>query len=83
MEEYRHLTRVTSSNIKSVPHTPNKRPIWKKVFRVGEAMVLIIDESIVELLDIDEDCWVEEVATSEGILLKISRHSESLEVPNR
>ena len=77
------MTRDTSSNIKTVPHTHNKRPVWRKVFRVGDAMVVIIDESIVELLQIDEDCWVEEIPTSEGILLKISRSSESLEVPNR
>jgi hypothetical protein len=53
------LTTATSSNIKTVPHRHNKRPVWKKVYRVGDAIVVIIDESIVELLHIDEDCWAE------------------------
>jgi hypothetical protein len=77
------LTRDTSSNIKTIPDRHNKRPVWKKFFRVGDAMVAIIDESIVELMQIDEDCWLQEIPTSEGILLKISRCSESPEVPNR
>ncbi len=66
-----------SSNIKTVPHTHNKRPVWKKVFRVGEATVAIIDESIVELLQIDEDCWFEEIPMKDGIFLKISSKIES------
>ncbi|MFZ0510815.1 MAG: hypothetical protein WAM14_04345 [Candidatus Nitrosopolaris sp.] len=63
---------TASSNIKGFP---DSNPICKKVIRVGDqpsAMVVVLHESIVKQLHIDEECWFEEIPTSEGILLKIS-----------
>jgi len=57
----------------TVPRMHNKRQVWKKVFRVGDATVLIIDDSIVIQLDIDEECWFEEIPVRKcGTFLKIS-----------
>jgi hypothetical protein len=61
----------TSSNIN------NRTPIRKKIIPVGggddTAMVVLIDESIVKQLLIDENCWMEQIPTNEGVLLKVSR----------
>lgn len=70
---------TSSSNIKGLPDSNNNYQIWKKVIRVGDnppAMVVVIDESIAKQLHINENTWVEEIATSEGIFLKISRRSD-------
>jgi hypothetical protein len=70
--------------LSSSPDSNNKNPIWKKVICVGDeppAMVAVIDESIVKQLNIDEKCWLEEIPTSEGIFLRISRCSESVALP--
>jgi hypothetical protein len=59
------------SNIKSLP---DSNPILKKIIRIGDqppTMVVVLHESIVEQLDIDEQCWFEQIPTSEGIF-KIS-----------
>jgi hypothetical protein len=58
-----------------------KGPICKKVFLIGDnppVMVAVLHEDIAKQLHIDENTWFEEIATSDGILLKISRCSESL-----
>jgi hypothetical protein len=63
------MNNPSSSNINS------KNPILKKVIRVGDnphAMVAVIDGSIATQLHIDETTWVEEILTSDGILLKVS-----------
>jgi hypothetical protein len=64
-----------------LPVSNNKNPILKKVIRVGDQprmMLVALHESIVEQLAIDEQCWFEQIATSEEIILKISRCPESL-----
>ncbi|MGC2682225.1 MAG: hypothetical protein WA323_10180 [Candidatus Nitrosopolaris sp.] len=67
---------ITSfSNIKSLPDSDTKNPIWKKVIRFGDqppVMVAVIHESIVQDLHINENTWFEEIPTSQGIFLKIS-----------
>jgi hypothetical protein len=69
-------------NIKGLPDSVSKKPIWKKPIRVGPLVLAPIDESIVEELHIDETtCWFEELTTGEGILLKVSRCSESSAIP--
>lgn len=62
----------SSSSIKDFPHSNNKGTIWKKLILVGDTMFLPIHESIIQQLHIDEQCWLEQVPTSEGIFLKIS-----------
>ena len=57
----------------------NKNPICKKVFLIGDnppMMVVVLHESIAQQLRIDENTWLEEIATSEGIFLKISRRPD-------
>ena len=44
----------------------------KKPIRVANATVVVIHESIVHQLHIDENTWFEEIPTSQGIFLKIS-----------
>jgi hypothetical protein len=48
-----------------------KNPM-KKTYRISNKTIIVIDETLVKLLSIDEDkTWFEEKATNEGILLKI------------
>ncbi|MGB8935129.1 MAG: hypothetical protein WCC17_08495 [Candidatus Nitrosopolaris sp.] len=69
------MTSSTSSNIKGLP---DSNPILKKGIRVADMMFVAIPESIVRELQIDEQVWFEEIPTSGGIFLKISRCSDSL-----
>jgi hypothetical protein len=49
--------------------------IIKKLHRISNKTLVIIDESIIDRIGIDdkENTWVEEVVTEDGILLKICR----------
>jgi hypothetical protein len=67
---------ISSSNIKNLTDSDTKNPIWKKVIRIGDeqppTMVVVLHKTIVEQLDIDEQCWFEQIPTGGGeILLKI------------
>lgn len=67
---------MTLSPSKGPPDSSNKNPILKKVIPVGEnppAMLVVLHESIVKAFAIDQECWLEQIPTSEGILLKITR----------
>jgi len=72
MEEIRPMD-TSSSNIKGFPES-NPR---KKVICIGgqpPAMVVLIHDSIVKQLHIDEQCWFEEIPVSNGIFLKFSKN---------
>ncbi len=43
----------------------------KKVHRIGDRTLIVIDESLVNLLSIEEDSWLEQQAIENGILMKI------------
>jgi hypothetical protein len=43
----------------------------KKLHRISNHTFVIIDENLVQALKIDEETWVEEVLTHQGILLRI------------
>jgi hypothetical protein len=48
-----------------------KRP-WKKLHRISNRTLVVIDESLVKHLSINENsAWVEQQATKDGILLKV------------
>jgi hypothetical protein len=49
--------------------------IIKKLHRISDKTLVIIDESVINRIGIDdkENTWVEEVVTEDGILLKICR----------
>ncbi|MFZ0510893.1 MAG: hypothetical protein WAM14_04735 [Candidatus Nitrosopolaris sp.] len=62
-----------SYNIKCIADSNNENSIYHPAIRVGaNAMVVIIDESIVQKLHINEECWFEQIPTSDGIILRIS-----------
>jgi hypothetical protein len=62
-----------SPNIKGLPDSNSKKPVWKKPVRVADTMFVAIPESIVKKLRINEECsWFEVSSTSEGIFLKIA-----------
>jgi hypothetical protein len=49
----------------------------KKLHRISNKTLVIIDESIIDRIGIDdkENTWVEEVVTEDGILLKICNNN--------
>jgi hypothetical protein len=50
----------------------SKRPL-KKLHRISNRTLVVIDESLVEQFLIDKnDIWVEQLATDNGILLKFN-----------
>jgi hypothetical protein len=76
------MSTSSSSHINEVPNSNKKNSIWKKAIRVGPLVLVPLHESIVKELHIDEtSSWFEEVSTSEGILLRVSRCSESSGLP--
>jgi hypothetical protein len=48
----------------------------KKVYRIGNRTLIVIDESLVNLLSIEEDSWLEQQAIENGILMKIHYFAE-------
>ena len=67
---------TSSSNIKGFR---DSKPIYKKVIRLGSdeppAMLVLLHQSIVKDLAIDEECWLEQIPMSDGIFLRVSRGS--------
>jgi hypothetical protein len=56
--------------------------IYKKVIRIGDqppTMLVFLKESIVQQLDIDENTSFDQIATSQGVLLKISKNVGSFD----
>jgi hypothetical protein len=50
--------------------------IIKKLHRISNKTLVIIDEAIISRIGIDkENTWVEEIVTEDGILLKISSNN--------
>ena len=52
----------------------------KKAYRITDKTFVVIDESLVKRLSIDDDTWFEEDITDEGILLRISDKSKGIDV---
>ena len=48
--------------------------IRKKIHRISDKSIIVIHESLIRELSIDEDCWCEQESVSDGILLKIYRY---------
>lgn len=77
---------MTLSPSKGPPDSSRQNPILKKVIPLGEkptAMLVVLHESIVRQFHIDEQCWLEEIPTSEGILLKIRRTCAGADEPRQ
>jgi hypothetical protein len=45
----------------------------KKALRITDKTIVVIDESLVKRLAINDDTWFEQELTQDGILLKICR----------
>ena len=62
---------------KGLPDSNNKSPIRKKVISVGDgeppAMLVVLHESIVKELAIDEECWLEQILMNGGVFLRVCR----------
>jgi hypothetical protein len=52
----------------------------KKVHSIADISFVVIHESLVKRLSIDDETWFEEEATEEGILLRISDKSKGTDV---
>ena len=50
--------------------------IRKKIHRISDKSIIVIDESLIRELSIDEDSWCEQESVSDGILLKIYRYEQ-------
>jgi hypothetical protein len=70
----------SSSSYNINGHT-SSNPIFKKVIRLGQppTMLVFLKESIVRQFDIDEHTSVEQIPTSQGVLLKISKNRGSFD----
>jgi hypothetical protein len=44
----------------------------KKAHCIGDKTIVVIDESLVQRLSINDDTWFEQELTQDGILLKIA-----------
>jgi hypothetical protein len=50
----------------------------KKAHRIADKTFVVIDESLVNRLSINDETWFEEEVTEEGILLRISHKSKGI-----
>jgi len=55
----------------------NKKVSVHKVHCITDRFFVILDDRLVELLNIDEQTWMEEERTEEGIVLKIRKLKSS------
>ncbi len=56
--------------------------IKKKIHRISDKSITVIDESLVKQLSIDEDSWCTQEQVSNGILLKIYRSVQGDQLSN-
>ena len=57
--------------------TANNNP-RKKAYCISDKTFVIIDESLVKRLSINDDTWFEQEVTEEGILLRISNKCKGI-----
>ena len=68
------MTTVDNRTVRNKGFTEGKAQnlIIKKLHRISNKTLVIIDEAIISRIGINkENTWVEEIATEDGILLKI------------
>ena len=51
----------------------------KKAYRIADKTFVVIDESLVKFLSIDDETWFEQELTEEGILLRMPHKSKGIE----
>ncbi len=65
------MTGTTSDHIE-VPKTDNENRIFKQPYRIGDKIIIVLEESLMKKLKIDDQTiWFEQIAQENGILLKI------------
>ena len=50
----------------------------KKAYRIADKTIVVIDESLVKRLSINDEIWFEQEVTEEGILLRIYNKSKGI-----
>jgi hypothetical protein len=71
-------------NNKDVTVADTKKTRLKKAHRISSKTLVVIDETIVQELSIDEEnTWFEQIPTKDGILLKIQKRSGSRKSEDR
>ena len=73
------MTTIDNRTVRNKGFTEGKAQnlIIKKLHNISNKTLVIIDESIINRIGIDdkENTWVEEVVTEDGILLKICSYN--------
>jgi hypothetical protein len=73
------MTTINNRKVRNKGFTEGKAQnlIIKKLHRISDKTFVVIDETLVKRLALDEvdDAWFEQELTSSGILLKIYRNS--------
>ena len=72
--------RASDSNKgKAFDQTNKQYRILKRPFRISDRTIIVIHEKIVKHLHIDENTWIEEEETEDGILLKVRKNLAGVE----
>jgi hypothetical protein len=67
------MTATTSDHIEVAESDQKKNRVFKRPYRIGDKIIVVLEESLMKKLKIDdENIWFEEIAQKDGILLKIA-----------
>jgi len=56
-----------------ITSSEKKTPIQKRIWKIGNKTVVIIDSEIVEKMRLNEDMFLEQELVEDGILMRINR----------
>jgi hypothetical protein len=63
----------TSSNLIDVSSRKTRKRVLKRPYQIAGKIIVVLDDYIINKLSIDEETtWLEEIATKNGIFLKIT-----------
>jgi hypothetical protein len=66
------MTGTTSDHIEVAESDQKKNRIFKQPYRIGDKIIIVLEESLMKVLKIDdENIWFEQIARHDGIFLKI------------
>jgi hypothetical protein len=62
------MTGTTSDNLEVVKSDQKKNRIFKRPYRIGNKIIIVLEESLMKKLKIDdENIWFEKIAQENGI----------------
>jgi hypothetical protein len=62
------MTGTTSDNLEVVKSDQRKNRIFKRPYRIGDKIIIVLEESLMKKLEIDdENIWFEQIAQENGI----------------